>query len=216
MCRGGPSSREGNSVAALESVAHGLAWDFLRMKRVWAQACGVRKATSLVVLVNCSRGQEVNMQASPGTLTRQRCWQGRGWPGSPDPALAPGWPGTLRAVKELWENTAGCGGLAGSSQGVGGHPSFPPSSTPRPTLLHDLTSPWVSVWMDGAESWDALAPRTLSPASWGLGDWPLPGGAGSSPCPGRHACSRSSLHADVGSGVEELRSRKQGARQFSA
>lgn len=48
------------------------------MKQVWAQACGVRKATLLVVLVNCPRGQEVNMQAAPGTLTRQRYWQGRG------------------------------------------------------------------------------------------------------------------------------------------
>lgn len=152
------------------------------MKRVWAHACGVRKATSLFILVSCPRGQEVNTQASPGTLTRQRYWQGRGWPGSPDPALAPGWPGTLSAVREL--HTAGRGGLAGSSQGVGGQPSSPPSPTPHPTLFHDLTLPWVSVWMDGAESWDALASRALSPASWGLGDCPLPGGAGSSPCPG--------------------------------
>ena len=166
--------------------------------------------------MSCPWGQEVNTQAAPGTLTRQRYWQGRGWPGSPDRALAPGWPGTLRAVRELWENTAGHGGLAGSSQGVGGQPSSPPSPTPRPTLLHDLTSPWVSVCMDVAESWDALASCVLSPASWGFGDWPLPGGAGSSPCPGRYTCSRSSLHTDVGLGAEELRSLAPGARQFSA
>lgn len=110
------------------------------MKRVWAHACGVRKATSLFILVSCPRGQEVNTQASPGTLTRQRYWQGRGWPGSPDPALAPGWPGTLSAVREL--HTAGRGGLAGSSQGVGGQPSSPPFSHTTP---HFVSRPHIAL-----------------------------------------------------------------------
>lgn len=116
------------------------------MKRVWAHACGVRKATSLFILVSCPRGQEVNTQAAPGTLTRQRYWQGRGWPGSPDPALAPGWPGTLRAVREL--HTAGRGGLAGSSQGVGcSHPPLFPHHAPLCfTTSHRLGS--VCGWME--------------------------------------------------------------------
>ena len=122
----------GRETVAARVCSPWLAWDFLRRKRVWAQACGGRKATLLVVLVSCPRGQEVSTQAAPGTLTRQRYWQGRGWPGSPDCALAPGWPGPLRAVRELWENTAGRGGLAGSSQGVGGQPSFPPFSHTTP------------------------------------------------------------------------------------
>lgn len=173
------------------------------MKRVWAHAC-VRKAMSLVLLVSCPRGQEVNTQAAPGTLIRQHCWQGSGWPGSPGPALALGWPGTLEgsegALGEhsgVWrENTVGCGGLAVSSQRVGPAIFAPPSSPPDHSPLCFTTSHRLgSVCMDGAGSWDALAPLSLSPASWGLGDCPLVAGAGSSPCP-RLSCLFSLLGAD--------------------
>lgn len=61
------------------------------------------------------------------------------------------WPlgglGPLRAVRELWENTVRCGGLAVSSQHVGTAIFAPPSPPgPLPTLLHDPTSPWVGVY----------------------------------------------------------------------
>lgn len=167
------------------------------MKRVWAHACGVRKATSLFILVSCPRGQEVNTQASPGTLTRQRYWQGRGWPGSPDPALAPGWPGTLSAVREL--HTAGRGGLAGSSQGVGGQPSSPPSPTPHPTLFHDLTSLGsVCGWMEQSPGTPWPLARCRPPPG-GLGTVLFQAGQAARPAPGCHACSRCLLHTDVGS-----------------
>lgn len=115
---------------------------------------------SLVLLVSCPRGQEVNTQAAPGTLIRQHCWQGSGWPGSPGPALALGWPGTLEgsegALGEhsgVWrENTVGCGGLAVSSQRVG--PAiFAPPSPPR-TTPHFASRPHIAlgqcVWMEQA------------------------------------------------------------------
>lgn len=61
---------------------------------------------SLVILVSCPCGQ-VNTQAAPGTLIRQHCWQGSGWPGSPGPALALGWPGTLEGSEgALGEHSA--------------------------------------------------------------------------------------------------------------
>ena len=134
---------------------------------------------SLVLLVSCPRGQEVNTQAAPGTLIRQHCWQGSGWPGSPGPALALGWPGTLEgsegALGEhsgVWrENTVGCGGLAVSSQRVGPAIFAPPSPPgPLPTLLHDLTSPWVSVY-----GWSRLLGRpgpSVAVAGF-LGAWGL-------------------------------------------
>ena len=93
----------------------------------------------------------------------------------------------LRAVRELWENTVGCGGrtqwgVAGEHSGVwrpcsvltacgASHlraPLVPPGSLP--TLLHDLTSPWVSVY-----GWSRLLGRpgpSVAVAGF-LGAWGL-------------------------------------------
>ena len=150
---------------------------------------------SLVLLVSCPRGQ-VNTQAAPGTLIRQRCWQGSGWPGSPGPALALGWPGTLEGSEgalgdhsALWRP---CCVLTACGDSYLRTPLTPPDHSPLcVTTPHHLGS----VCMDGAGSWDALAPLLLSPASWGLADCPLVAGAGSSPCP-RLSCLFSLLDAD--------------------